>query len=130
MRAGPGAQIRHRRRRRQGRRRFQDHQDGREASTGHCPSNFFINGRYILQPEIFPILEKQERGAGNEIQLTDGMLKLSDNQQFAAYHFRGDTYDCGAKDGFILANVAFALERGDIRPTVEGPLKSLLGSLK
>lgn len=58
------------------------------------------------------------------------MLKLSDNQQFAAYHFRGDTYDCGAKDGFILANVAFALERGDIRPTVEGPLKSLLGSLK
>ena len=101
-----------------------------KPAPGTAPSNFFINGRYILQPEIFPILEKQERGAGNEIQLTDGMLKLSDNQQFAAYHFRGDTYDCGAKDGFILANVAFALERGDIRPTVEGPLKSLLGSLR
>ncbi len=44
--------------------------------------------------------------------------------------FRGETYDCGAKDGFILANVAFALERADIRPIVEGPLKALLSSLK
>ncbi len=58
------------------------------------------------------------------------MVKLAEAQAFAAYHFRGDTYDCGAKDGFILANVAFALERGDIRPIVEGPLKTLLQGLK
>ncbi|APG85845.1 UTP--glucose-1-phosphate uridylyltransferase GalU [Sinorhizobium americanum] len=101
-----------------------------KPAPGTAPSNFFINGRYILQPNIFPILERQERGAGNEIQLTDGMVKLSGEQPFAAYHFRGETFDCGAKDGFILANVAFALERADIRPTVEGPLKTLLHGLK
>ena len=101
-----------------------------KPAPGTAPSNFFINGRYILQPEIFPILATQERGAGNEIQLTDGMLKLLQNQDFAAYHFRGQTYDCGAKDGFILANVAFALDRADIRPVVEGPLKTILESLK
>ena len=97
---------------------------------GTAPSNFFINGRYILQPEIFSILATQERGAGNEIQLTDGMLKLAQTQDFAGYHFRGNTYDCGMKEGFILANVAFALARGDIRPGVEGPLKALLQGLK
>ena len=97
---------------------------------GTAPSNFFINGRYILQPEIFPILSTQERGAGNEIQLTDAMVKLADAQKFAAYHFRGETYDCGAKDGFILANIAFALARDDIRPSVEGPLRQLVADLK
>ncbi|WEZ82546.1 UTP--glucose-1-phosphate uridylyltransferase GalU [Rhizobium sp. 32-5/1] len=98
--------------------------------AGTAPSNFFINGRYILQPEIFGILETQERGAGNEIQLTDGMLKLAKQQQFAGYHFRGETYDCGMKEGFILANVAFALSRGDIRPGVEDQLKALMAALK
>ncbi|WP_377290900.1 UTP--glucose-1-phosphate uridylyltransferase GalU [Rhizobium sp. SG2393] len=97
-----------------------------KPAKGTAPSNFFINGRYILQPEIFNILETQERGAGNEIQLTDGMLKLLEKQGFSAYHFRGETYDCGAKDGFILANVAFALARADIRPSVEEQLKALL----
>lgn len=97
-----------------------------KPAAGTAPSSYFINGRYILQPEIFNILETQERGAGNEIQLTDGMLKLLKSQDFAGYVFRGETYDCGAKDGFILANVAFALSREDIRGSVEGPLKALL----
>ncbi|KQS64638.1 UTP--glucose-1-phosphate uridylyltransferase [Rhizobium sp. Leaf371] len=97
-----------------------------KPAAGTAPSNYFINGRYILQPEIFKILETQERGAGNEIQLTDGMLKLLKSQGFAGYVFRGETFDCGAKDGFILANVAFALSRDDIRESVEGPLKALL----
>jgi UTP--glucose-1-phosphate uridylyltransferase len=101
-----------------------------KPAQGTAPSNFFINGRYILQPEIFTILETQERGAGNEIQLTDAMLKLAQKQGFAGYHFRGETYDCGAKDGFILANVAFALARADIRPTVEDQLKALVAALK
>lgn len=101
-----------------------------KPAKGTAPSNFFINGRYILQPEIFKILETQERGAGNEIQLTDGMLTLAKSQQFSGYHFRGQTFDCGAKDGFILANVAFALERGDIRPAIEEPIKALINGLK
>jgi UTP--glucose-1-phosphate uridylyltransferase len=101
-----------------------------KPAKGTAPSNFFINGRYILQPEIFSILENQERGAGNEIQLTDGMLKLLQKQPFAGYHFRGQTYDCGSKDGFILANVAFALARNDIRPTIEDGFKALLAALK
>ncbi|GAC1044400.1 UTP--glucose-1-phosphate uridylyltransferase GalU [Rhizobium sp. No.120] len=101
-----------------------------KPAKGTAPSNFFINGRYILQPEIFHILESQERGAGNEIQLTDGMLKLAKTQDFAGYHFRGQTFDCGAKDGFILANVAFALARDDIRPTIEDEFKALIAALK
>lgn len=100
-----------------------------KPAPGTAPSNFFINGRYILQPEIFPILSTQERGAGNEIQLTDAMVKLAGDQRFAAYHFRGKTYDCGAKDGFILANIAFALDRADIRPSIEGQLRELVAGL-
>jgi UTP--glucose-1-phosphate uridylyltransferase len=100
-----------------------------KPAKGTAPSNFFINGRYILQPEIFKILETQERGAGNEIQLTDGMLALAKAQEFAGYHFKGETYDCGAKDGFILANLAFALKRGDIRPLIEGPLKDMVSKI-
>jgi UTP--glucose-1-phosphate uridylyltransferase len=99
-----------------------------KPTKGTAPSNFYINGRYILQPEIFDILENQERGAGNEIQLTDGMLTLAKAQEFAAYHFKGETFDCGAKDGFILANLAFALDREDIRPLIEGPLKSMISN--
>ncbi|MCL6706577.1 UTP--glucose-1-phosphate uridylyltransferase GalU [Pseudomonas sp. R2.Fl] len=101
-----------------------------KPAKGTAPSNFFINGRYILQPEIFSILEKQERGAGNEIQLTDGMLKLAKEQNFAGYAFDGRTFDCGAKDGFILANVFFAIQRGDIKPLIADPLKDLLAALK
>jgi UTP-glucose-1-phosphate uridylyltransferase len=64
----------------------------------------------------FSILALQERGAGNEIQVTDAMLKLAENQPFSALPFGGETYDCGSKDGFILANVAYALDRPDIKP--------------
>jgi UTP--glucose-1-phosphate uridylyltransferase len=101
-----------------------------KPAPGTQPSNFFINGRYILQPEIFKILETQERGAGNEIQLTDGMLKLLKTQPFTAYHYKGVTYDTGAKDGFIMANIAFALDRPDIRPLIEADLKALVAALK
>nr|WP_209941643.1 UTP--glucose-1-phosphate uridylyltransferase GalU [Rhizobium halophytocola] len=101
-----------------------------KPAKGTAPSNYFINGRYILQPEIFDILSTQERGAGNEIQLTDGMLKLAGDQSFAAYPFDGRTFDCGAKDGFILANVFFAVQRDDIRPLIAEPLQQLLAALK
>ncbi|WP_455272771.1 UTP--glucose-1-phosphate uridylyltransferase [Rhizobium herbae] len=82
--------------------------------VAEAPSTYYLNGRYILQPEIFSILAHQQRGAGNEIQLTDGMLRLSSEQSFHAHPYEGRTFDCGSKQGFIEANVAFALSRPDI----------------
>ncbi|MBP1861802.1 UTP--glucose-1-phosphate uridylyltransferase [Rhizobium herbae] len=82
--------------------------------VAEAPSTYYLNGRYILQPEIFSILAHQQRGAGNEIQLTDGMLRLSAEQSFHAHPYEGRTFDCGSKQGFIEANVAFALARADI----------------
>ena len=95
---------------------------------GTAPSNLHISGRYILQPEIFGLLEKQERGAGGEIQLTDSMLKLGDelNQPFYAVRFDGDIYDCGSKIGFLAANVAYALERDDLGPALREELKRIM----
>jgi len=93
---------------------------------GTAPSNFYINGRYILQPEIFDILSSQERGTGDEIQLTDAMLKLQNRDSFYGFHFTGRTFDCGAKIGFIEANVAFALSRDDMRKRIIAPLHTLL----
>jgi UTP--glucose-1-phosphate uridylyltransferase len=67
--------------------------------------------------DLRTILAKQERGAGNEIQVTDAMLKLAESSLSPPIHFGGETYDCGSKAGFILANVAYALDRPDIKPT-------------
>ena len=95
---------------------------------GKAPSNFFLNGRYILQPEIFGHLARQQRGAGNEIQLTDSMLTLSKTQPFHAHPYEGRTFDCGSKHGFIEANVAFALARTDIGGDVYQSLRALMMS--
>lgn len=101
-----------------------------KPAQGTAPSNLYINGRYILQPEIFDILARQEKGAGNEIQLTDGMNKLAESQTFYGYRFEGSTFDCGSKTGFIEANVAFALARADMREKVYEPLARLLRDVK
>jgi len=101
-----------------------------KPKPAEAPSNYFISGRYILQPEIFDILSTQEKGAGNEIQLTDGMLKLAQNQDFFAYPFAGRTFDCGSKEGFIQANVAFALWRHDIRGKVFDNLRELMETVE
>lgn len=74
-----------------------------------APSNLSIIGRYILQPEIFEILSRGEKGAGGEIQLTDAMVRLLDSQPFTSVCFDGRHYDCGHHTGFIEANIAFAL---------------------
>jgi len=92
-----------------------------------APSNLIITGRYILQPEIFDILAKQERGAGGEIQLTDAMSRLAQQQPFYGFKFAGQRFDCGSKVGFLAANVAYALARADIAPAVRAELKRLLG---
>jgi UTP--glucose-1-phosphate uridylyltransferase len=101
-----------------------------KPKAGTAPSNLYINGRYILQPEIFEILEGQERGAGNEIQLTDAMLKLEKKQPFYGSHYQGRTFDCGSPEGFIEANVAFSLWRPDMHANVAAMLESMLKELK
>ncbi|MCX5480772.1 UTP--glucose-1-phosphate uridylyltransferase GalU [Kaistia geumhonensis] len=94
-----------------------------------APSNLYINGRYILQPQVFDLLSRQEKGAGNEIQLTDAMLKLMERQHFYGCRFSGDVYDCGNKVGFLAANVAFALDRADIAAEFRPELERLVGKV-
>lgn len=99
-----------------------------KPAKGTAPSNWSIAGRYILQPEIFDLLASQEKGAGNEIQLTDSMAKLMQKQTFHAYVYEGVTHDCGDKIGLLRANVALALKRADLgaaaRAAVEAALKA------
>ena len=97
-----------------------------KPAPGTEPSNLFISGRYILQPEIFAILEKGERGAGGEIQLTDAMRRLMATQPFHALEYEGVTYDCGDKVGWLRANVAMALKRPDLAVAVRAALEPLL----
>ncbi len=93
---------------------------------GTEPSNLFISGRYVLQPEIFPLLEKQGKGAGGEIQLTDSMIELMKDQAFHALEYEGTTYDCGDKVGLLRANVAFALARPDLADAARAAITALL----
>jgi UTP--glucose-1-phosphate uridylyltransferase len=93
---------------------------------GTAPSNFIISGRYILEPEIFGLLEKHEKGAGGEIQLTDAMIHLAKTRPFHAVRFDGRTYDTGSKLGFLSANVAFGLARPDVAEGLRAELKKML----
>ena len=93
---------------------------------GTEPSNLAISGRYILQPEIFAILEEQERGAGNEIQLTDAMARLMKSQAFHALEYEGAIYDCGDKIGLLRANVALALKRPELAAGARQAIEALL----
>ena len=79
-----------------------------------APSNLAVIGRYILQPEVFRHLDAMERGAGNEIQLTDAMAKLIGQQPFHGLKFAGRRFDCGDKLGYLDANIAFAQARPDL----------------
>jgi UTP--glucose-1-phosphate uridylyltransferase len=90
-----------------------------------APSRLCIIGRYILQPEIFTALERQERGAGGEIQLTDAMAKLIGKVPFHAVETTCARYDCGSKVGFLQANIAIGLTRPDIAPALRLALKEL-----
>jgi UTP--glucose-1-phosphate uridylyltransferase len=90
-----------------------------KPAPGTAPSNLMIPGRYILQPEVMRVLENQARGAGNEIQLTDAMAQMIGTQPFHGFRFEGRRFDCGDKAGFITANIALALDRGDIGPVVK-----------
>jgi len=85
---------------------------------GTAPSNLMLPGRYILQPQVMRELDAQEPGAGGEIQLTDAIAKLIGQQPLNAYRFQGERYDCGSAVGFVIANLAMAVERSDVGPDV------------
>jgi len=90
-----------------------------------APSRLGVIGRYILQPEVMGVLDAGERGAGGEIQLTDALAKLIGKQQFNALKVDAVRHDCGDKLGFVLANLALALDRPDIGPQMRDYLKTL-----
>lgn len=96
-----------------------------KPAPGTAPSNLIIMGRYLLQPEIFDILSSQESGAGGEIQITDAMKALMARQPFTAVEYEGKSFDCGSKLGFLAANLAFALEREDLRAELLEEIRKL-----
>jgi UTP--glucose-1-phosphate uridylyltransferase len=98
-----------------------------KPAKGTAPSNLIISGRYVLEPQIFDLLAKGQKGAGGEIQLTDSMIELMNVQKFYGVRFDGKTYDTGSKVGFLAANVAFAMARDDIRPGFLAELKKIVG---
>jgi len=90
-----------------------------------APSTLSIIGRYILQPEIFKILETQGPGAGGEIQLTDAICQMIGNIDVNGFRFEGTRYDCGGLVGFVAANVAYALDRPEIYTTMKEELEAV-----
>ena len=90
-----------------------------------APSNLAVIGRYILQPEVMRVLDRGETGAGGEIQLTDAMAQLIGQQPFHALKVDAVRHDCGDKAGFVIANIALSLERGDVGPKVREFLAGL-----
>ncbi len=91
-----------------------------------APSNQIISGRYILQPEIFGKINQQNPGSGGEIQITDAMIALMEEQPFYGYQFSGRTYDCGSKIGFLAANVAYGLESENLDGDFRALIKDIL----
>ncbi len=88
-----------------------------------APSNLSIIGRYVLMPQVLDFLSKMERGAGNEVQLTDAMAKLIGLVPFHGLRYEGRRFDCGDKVGFLEAQLAFALKRPDLAPAVRAFLR-------
>ena len=90
-----------------------------------APSTLSVIGRYIIQPEVFRHLSARERGAGNEIQLTDSLARLIGAQPFHGFRYDGTRYDCGDKSGFLAANIAFGLARPDVAPGLTDFIRGL-----
>lgn len=96
-----------------------------KPALGTAPSNLMLPGRYILQPEVMRALDAQEPGAGGEIQLTDAIAKLIGQQPMHGFRFEGERYDCGSAAGFVIANIAMAMERKDVAPDVQAFIATL-----
>jgi UTP--glucose-1-phosphate uridylyltransferase len=95
-----------------------------KPAQGTAPSNLAVIGRYVLQPEIFQELDRQEKGAGGEVQLTDAMARLIGRQPFNGLAFEGERFDCGDKIGYIEATLAFGLDRDDLRDGVRAAVRA------
>jgi UTP--glucose-1-phosphate uridylyltransferase len=107
-------------------RRYQVKNFVEKPAPGKAPSNLAIMGRYILTPEIFMFLDRQETGTGGEIQLTDAIQKLNQIQRVFAYDFEGTRYDVGEKFGFVKTTIEFALKHEDLRDDMLDYLKTLI----
>lgn len=101
-----------------------------KPKQGLAPSNLAIMGRYVLTPEIFMFLDRQEKGAGGEIQLTDAIQQLNHIQRVFAYDFDGKRYDVGEKLGFVKTTIDFALQNGELREDMIKYLENLVNSYK
>jgi UTP--glucose-1-phosphate uridylyltransferase len=98
-----------------------------KPNPADAPSNLSIIGRYVLLPQVIDHLSRMERGAGNEVQLTDGMARMIGNTPFHGLRYEGRRFDCGDKVGFLEAQIAFALKRPDLKDDVEAFLKKYTG---
>ncbi len=107
-------------------RRYQVNDLVEKPSQGTAPSNLAIMGRYVLTPEIFMFLDKQQTGAGGEIQLTDAMQELNQIQRVFAYDFEGKRFDVGEKIGFVKTTIDFALQNEELRDEVMEYLKGIV----
>jgi UTP--glucose-1-phosphate uridylyltransferase len=96
-----------------------------EKPKQDAPSNLAVIGRYVLPPEIFSILEKVKPGVGGEIQLTDALAVLASQDGLIGYRFEGERHDAGDRFGFLKANIAFALQRPDLREPLMAYLRTL-----
>jgi len=94
-----------------------------KPKPSEAPSTLSIIGRYVLSSEVFNHLAKHEKGVGNEIQLTDAMAKLIGQQPFHGLRFDGTRFDCGTKSGWLEANIAFALDRADMKDAAKSILQ-------
>jgi UTP--glucose-1-phosphate uridylyltransferase len=111
-------------------RRYQVSNFVEKPKPGTAPSNLAIMGRYVLTPEIFMFLDRQEKGAGGEIQLTDAIQQLNQIQRVFAYDFEGTRYDVGEKFGFVKTTIEFALQHGDLHDDMIDYLTSLVSKLE
>ncbi|HDF6886511.1 TPA: UTP--glucose-1-phosphate uridylyltransferase GalU [Staphylococcus aureus] len=96
-----------------------------KPAQGTAPSNLAIMGRYVLTPEIFDYLKTQKEGAGNEIQLTDAIERMNNDNQVYAYDFEGERYDVGEKLGFVKTTIEYALKDDSMREELTGFIKEL-----
>ena len=94
-----------------------------KPSIKNAPSNMAVVGRYIIEPDVFKILDQQKRGASNEIQLTDAIASRLGKSNCVGYKFSGDRFDCGSKLGFIQANIRFSIERPEMKQKLKDWLK-------
>ena len=95
-----------------------------KPEPANAPSNIGVVGRYIIESEVFAQLGTQDRGAGNEVQLTDALARQIGKVPFHGFRFSGERFDCGSKIGFLQANIAFAMSRDDLAEPLASWIKN------